>query len=376
MAIIPYENIYRSGNQVDELYRSGNEIVKMYRSGDLIYQKLSSVPDDSIIPLTFEIITSGTILWKKSSQVGGAMAIQYSLNGGDWISITSTFNGTPISVSTGDILQLKGTNSTYYADTIHNYFDSTANYYVYGNIMSLIYGDNFIGQTTLEASNTFNRLFQNSTGLTNHSVHKLLLPATTLTNRCYYGMFYGCASLTRAPELPAPTLVEDCYRWMFYDCTSLNYIKCLATDISASNCTNEWVRNVASTGTFVKPSSMSSWTRDVSGIPAGWTVKNEGGVEPTGHTAYVVVDGTRIDLNKTSDNIYEMVFAESYSSLTLYYDNKIVTASTLTLTIENSPVAYEVNFEVAGIEADSYGATSINGISFYAETNEVYIGLS
>lgn len=276
MAIIPYEKIYRSGNQVDELYRSGNEIVKMYRSGDLIYQKLSSVPDDSIIPLTFEIITSGTILWKINTNTGGAKAIQYSLNGGDWISITSTYEGTPISVSAGDILQLKGTNSAYCKDDYSrsNYFDSTANYYVYGNIMSLIYGDNFIGQTTLEAPNTFYRLFANSTGLTNHSVHKLLLPATTLTNGCYGSMFYGCALLTRAPELPAPTLVEDCYRRMFYDCTSLNYIKCLATDVSASNCTNEWVRNVASTGTFVKPSSMSSWTSGINGIPAGWTVKN------------------------------------------------------------------------------------------------------
>lgn len=41
MTIIPYENIYRSGNQVDELYRSGNEIVKMYRSGELIYLRLN-----------------------------------------------------------------------------------------------------------------------------------------------------------------------------------------------------------------------------------------------------------------------------------------------------------------------------------------------
>lgn len=274
MAIIPYENIYRSGNQVDELYRSGNEIVKMYRSGDLIYQKLSSVPDDSIIPLTFEIIANGTILWMRSSQFGGAKSIQYSLNGGDWINITSNFDGIQIGVSAGDILQLKGTNSTYCSNSIWNYFDSTANYYVYGNIMSLIYGDNFIGQTTLEEPYTFYRLFANSTGLTNHSVHKLLLPATTLTNGCYYGMFYGCASLTRAPELPATTLVEDCYRRMFYDCTSLNNIKCLATDISASNCTIEWVRNVASTGTFVKPSSMSSWTTGIDGIPSGWTVQN------------------------------------------------------------------------------------------------------
>lgn len=277
MAIIPYENIYRSGNQVDELYRSGNEIVKMYRSGDLIYQKLSSVPDDSIIPLTFEIITSGTILWKVSTNTGGAKAIQYSLNGGDWISITSTYEGAPISVSAGDILQLKGTNSAYCNDDYSrsNYFDSTANYYVYGNIMSLIYGDDFIGQTTLEAPHTFYGLFKNSTGMTNHSVHKLLLPATTLTTGCYYGMFQNCISLKRAPELPATVLQGSCYRQMFAYCDSLKYVKCLATDISSAYyCTSQWLIDVAPTGTFVKAASMTDWTTGNSGIPSGWTVKN------------------------------------------------------------------------------------------------------
>lgn len=278
MAIIPYENIYRSGNQVDELYRSGNEIVKMYRSGDLIYQKLSSVTDDSTIPLTFEIITSGTILWKKNftSTTGGTL--QYSINGGDWVSISPSTNGTPINVTAGDIIQLKGNNQTYYYEdgSLSNYcyFNGTAKLYAYGNIMSLLYGDNFVGQTTLEAKRTFSFLFFGLSGLTSHRTRKLLLPATTLSYGCYHSMFQDCTSLTRAPELPATTLVEECYRRMFNGCTSLNYIKCLATDISAYGCTNQWVTSVASTGTFVKPSSMSSWTSGVGGIPSGWTVQN------------------------------------------------------------------------------------------------------
>ena len=64
---------------------------------------------------------------------------------------------------------------------------------------------------------------------------------------------------------------------MFKDCTNLNYIKCLATDISATGCTTDWVSGVAATGTFVKDPSMSSWTVDsVSGIPTGWTVVDDG----------------------------------------------------------------------------------------------------
>ena len=100
------------------------------------------------------------------------------------------------------------------------------------------------------------------------------LPVMTLTNYCYRAMFYNCTSLVTAPELPATTLAENCYGNMFKGCTSLNYIKCLATNISATDCTTNWVQNVAAIGTFVKPSSMSSWATGNSGIPTGWSIEN------------------------------------------------------------------------------------------------------
>ena len=100
------------------------------------------------------------------------------------------------------------------------------------------------------------------------------LPATALTDSCYCAMFKECSSLTTAPVLSAKTLEKDCYSNMFYHCSSLNYIKCLATDISANGCTTSWVSGVASTGTFVKASSMNNWTRNNNGIPSNWTVQN------------------------------------------------------------------------------------------------------
>ena len=124
--------------------------------------------------------------------------------------------------------------------------------------------------TTL-ANDCYGGMFQGCTSLTSAPS---TLPATTLANGCYSSMFSGCSSLTSAPELPATTLAERCYNSMFYGCTNLNYIKCLATDISASNCTNNWVNNVASSGTFVKASSMTSWTTGGSGIPSNWTVQD------------------------------------------------------------------------------------------------------
>ena len=100
------------------------------------------------------------------------------------------------------------------------------------------------------------------------------LPATTLAPGCYRYMFYSCSSLVAAPELPATTLAPYCYRYMFRGCSSLNYIKCLATDISATNCTDNWVYGVASTGTFIKDSTMTSWTTGTSGIPSGWSIQS------------------------------------------------------------------------------------------------------
>ena len=99
------------------------------------------------------------------------------------------------------------------------------------------------------------------------------LPATTLANDCYRSMFYRCTNLTTAPELPATTLTSYCYNAMFQGCTSLNYIKMLATNISATNCLQNWVSGVASTGTFVKNSAATWTTTGVNGIPTGWTVE-------------------------------------------------------------------------------------------------------
>ena len=148
------------------------------------------------------------------------------------------------------------------------------------NLAYFCYGDMFSNCTSLTtapelpatilADYSYNNMFTNCRSLTTAPA----LPATTLADSCYIRMFRGCWSLTTVPELPATTLEQNCYNSMFEYCGKLNYIKCLATDISASGCTNNWVSGVASTGTFVKNPSMESWTTGVSGIPTGWTVQD------------------------------------------------------------------------------------------------------
>ena len=98
------------------------------------------------------------------------------------------------------------------------------------------------------------------------------LPATTLADYCYYTMFQGCTSLTSAPELPATTLANYCYKSMFDGCTKLNSLTVYANNISATNCTTDWLYGVASTGTFRNLGSATYEKDSPSGIPSGWTV--------------------------------------------------------------------------------------------------------
>ena len=98
----------------------------MYNPGDL-YDLINGIPcgDSSYIPdwgdsesegpidypneyLTFEVLTPGDIIWKEHGST--AKTIQYSKNGGEWISITSTSSPRTIPVVAG------GVNPAYYCN--------------------------------------------------------------------------------------------------------------------------------------------------------------------------------------------------------------------------------------------------------------------
>jgi len=116
-------------------------------------------------------------------------------------------------------------------------FSATGTFNASGNIMSLLYGDDFIGQTDLIGKNyAFYKLFKSNDRLIN--VSNLILPATTLASNCYGSMFHSCTSLTTAPELPATTLESSCYNSMFYGCASLTTTPELPVTTLASYCYN------------------------------------------------------------------------------------------------------------------------------------------
>lgn len=100
------------------------------------------------------------------------------------------------------------------------------------------------------------------------------ITATNLASSCCANMYEYCFNLTDSGTLSANVLEDYCYYRMFRECHNLSSITCLATDINASNCTKNWVQNVADSGTFHRnPDVWAGWSiGDTSGIPSGWTI--------------------------------------------------------------------------------------------------------
>ena len=144
-------------------------------------------------------------------------SINYSLDSGStWVTLADQQHSP--TVSAGSKIMWKST-LTPSSGGIGKFY-SSGRFTVEGNIMSLLYGDDFEDKTSLSGKDyAFKDLFYSCAKL--ESAENLSLPATTLANNCYYEMFYGCTSLTTAPELPATTLANNCYQYMFYGCTSL-----------------------------------------------------------------------------------------------------------------------------------------------------------
>ena len=206
---------------------------KIYLAEEKSYKV--TVKADLSTPLTLQVRKAGTII-VNSPQPG----MQYSLNGGAKKAVPdgTAINGGDLSVGDKVSFYGDGTNITaYYGTTYTTIKGGTAEVKAYGNIMSLVDEENFATNKTLTAIYTFVRLFRDYTTLIDAS--DLLLPATTLSGYCYYGMFNGCTSLTAAPaKLPAMTLTVYCYYNMFKGCTSLIAAPELpATDLTgARNC--------------------------------------------------------------------------------------------------------------------------------------------
>lgn len=195
-------------NDIVKVYIGDSEVTKGLVGQDVIYQKGDI--DYSTRYFTINALSAGTISW-------AAQNVEYSVNNGEWTTFV-----TSLAVEAGDKVRMRSSGNTAYATNNSNgkNITSTGEMDVEGNIMSLLYGDNFATATTFSANFVFNKLFADNVKLIN--AQNLVLPATTVTKESYERLFGNCSSLLTAPKiLPATTIEQTAYCAMFENCSSL-----------------------------------------------------------------------------------------------------------------------------------------------------------
>ena len=167
--------------------------------------------------------------------------LQYSVNNGKWQDVVKdqkvTFGGTH-----GD-LRLRGTNTNGTAINVSQnstiiFTNKDEPVACTGDIRTLLDWEKYKTVDTKNAK--FCYLFDGCSVLTSAPE----LPATTLAEDCYHGMFWNCTNLESAPELPATTLMKNCYNLMFGYCEKLSTVTMLApsTEITGKDkCVYKWL---------------------------------------------------------------------------------------------------------------------------------------
>lgn len=185
-------------------------------------------------PLT--LIPSGTFSFHHNIAQGATFVgyLYYSTDSGaTWASLGTQETSPQFDAGTKIMLRYKQ-NTTYtngFTIVCSNRFA------IEGNIMSLVYGENFTGQTEFTNERyTLTQVFKDNTLLTN--IDNIVIPATALTERCYSNMFEGCTRLTRVPSnlLSSTTLAPRCYENMFNGCTALTNVPTLPATTLMNRC--------------------------------------------------------------------------------------------------------------------------------------------
>ena len=300
-----------NNNNISEVFYGSDAIVSGFVGSHLIFP--TSTPPVPPIEdneyLNFKAIENTKLTIRNCNNVD----IKYSYDKITW----TQWDYSDVNLPSGTTIYLKGYNpngfSGYYIDSggtinynrlMSVYDGCDGKFEAHGNILSLIYDDNFIGKYEILGDycfcNTFDTTYMVTppvlvaTSLTNWCYYELFikniyleeapqLPALELKEGCYSHLFYGCLSLEKAPDLFAPELAINCYHQMFdmswkayaHIEPKLNYVKMMATDISAYNALTQWLydnQNIEGTLILNKDVDWSSTTSS-SQPPSNWTIE-------------------------------------------------------------------------------------------------------
>jgi len=178
------------------------------------YMKVTAVDGD----MNMYVTKTGTL----------TSGIQYSTDGSSWTDVP-TASASAYTIPQNSFVYLRGLedNKTVGLSKKNNYWTfkftqnngSTGTVELSGNIMSLV-DPAVVDTSTIPVNYCFYSLFKDAAYIS--SAQQLRIPATTLTDYCYYYMFSGCTSLIHSVRiLPALTVPTYACCSMFYNCTSL-----------------------------------------------------------------------------------------------------------------------------------------------------------
>lgn len=212
------------------------------------------------MPLHFEAIEDMTVMFSIN-------AIEYSLDNNVWTELPK--NTYTLKIAAGDKVYFRAEGLSPLSMYGIGTFTTTGKFNALGNAMSMIYGADFYGKTTMNEFGLFGLLSKSKIV----DASNLILPATTLAKSCYRNMFLECSELVIGPTLPALELVNSCYLYMFSKCPKLSYVKAMFLTEPSSSYTTSWMNQVSATGTFVKNAEATWDVTGVDGVPSGWTVE-------------------------------------------------------------------------------------------------------
>jgi hypothetical protein len=109
---------------------------------------------------------------------------------------------------------------------------------------------------------------------------------------------------------------------MFSGCTSLNKVTTYANDISANNCIDNWLQDVAPTGTFNNYGTATYTIDSPSGIPVGWTEVKHSPYENEYFFIENVYNGNNVLHFKEPSNVDTVSPSSDYATTIQYSKDK------------------------------------------------------
>lgn len=211
-----------------------------------IYTENGWIKQYSIQYFTIEsLVDNNEIKFYRNSDSATLYTVKVSTdNGVTWANKSCSTAGTSLcTLNTGEKVLISGNITSTFS---YNYqFNGSGDFKIYGNILSLVYEDNFANRTSIDSDRSFVKLFYQTNVV---DAENLILPVASLTLNCYRSMFESCTKLVKAPSLDSISSIGEyaCFN-MFSGCTSLTTpVNITVGTLSSTYCMNSMFQDCTS----------------------------------------------------------------------------------------------------------------------------------